>query len=353
MVSIHDRTLYESALRKAGVSHQQARRLRIQFFKHFEGCESALASVEALARKQLSDSVLFHSLELKQRIDSSVDGASRLIFEQARGLLLESVILRVDTGRTALCISSQIGCAAGCVFCATGQMRQAVNLSPSEILDQVIQAGEILRIENRRIRNIVFMGMGEPFHNEDAVSLSVDRLLDSQTFNHSANRILVSTVGAPDAMIRFATRFPDVNMALSLHAADTKTRESIIPVARRIQLPALREAVAEVEELRGGRPMMIEWVLLDGINDTDEHLEALASWLKGLSVHINLIPFNAPAEGGNLRPTPPQRRDSFAASLKDRGFTCTLRYSLGSDIAAACGQLVTSTNRFVLDSERS
>ena len=302
-------------------------------------------------RTQLEESIAFHSLSLQDRLDSEVDGATRLIFRQGRSLFLESVILRMNSGRTSLCVSCQIGCAAGCRFCATGQMRQAVDLSTDEILDQLVQANALLKAEDRRIRNIVFMGMGEPFHNEAAVAEAIERLTDPSGFNHPPMKILVSTVGVPDAMIRFAARFPKVNLALSLHSVDSKTRQKIIPIARRLPLPEIREALSQVEVLRGGSPLMIEYLLLDGVNDSDAEIEALIDWLKGLNVHINLIPFNKSDSSDSLRPTPPPRQRAIGETLKARGFSCTLRYSLGADIAAACGQLVTATNRKILSKD--
>ena len=348
MVSIHENEKIDLLLRASGLQPKDVQRLRTNFFKHFGGGQGALSAIGEPLKNELAAAISFHSLELTERLDSEVDGASRLIFRQGRGLLLESVILRMATGRCSLCISCQVGCAAGCRFCATGQMRQAVNLTADEILDQLVQANGLLQAEDRRTRNIVFMGMGEPFHNEAAVTAAVSQLIDPTAFNHSAMKILVSTVGIPDAMVRFATRFPQVNLALSLHTVDQDTRQQIIPVARRISLDDIRDALVQVEDLRAGRTMMIEYLLLDGINDSDLQITALGDWLEGLSVHVNLIPFNPSVGEGELRPTPVERRVAIGAALKARGFTCTLRYSLGADIAAACGQLVTEANRTLL-----
>ncbi len=133
--------------------------------------------------------------------------------------------MRTGTGRVSLCVSSQVGCAAACGFCATGQMGIAKSLSAAEILDQVVLAGERMQAEGRRVRNIVFMGMGEPFHNEEAVYEAVAALLSPELFHHTPGRILISTVGIPDAMIRCARRFPEVNLALSLHSVRQEVRE--------------------------------------------------------------------------------------------------------------------------------
>ena len=348
MVSIHDKSGLDNLLRAAGLRPQQIHRIRTNFLKHFEGAGRSLRGIDDGLRRELMSSIDFHPLELEERLDSRVDGASRLLFKQASGLLLESVILRIATGRCSLCVSCQVGCAAGCRFCATGQMRQAVDLTAHEIVDQLVQANAILKPDNQRVRNIVFMGMGEPFHNEEEVVKAIELLTDSSGIHHPAMKILVSTVGVPDAMTRFARAFPDVNLALSLHSVDAGIRESVIPIARRIALSDIREAVAEVESLRGGRSMMIEYLLLRGVNDSDEQISALAEWLEGLNVHINLIPFNPGGDDDSLQPTPRARREEIAEDLKARGFLCTLRYSLGADIAAACDQLVSKRNRSLI-----
>ena len=195
----------------------------------------------------------------------ALDGAaSKLLFRTADGNLVETVILRIASGRTSLCVSSQVGCAARCGFCATGQMGIAVNLTRDEILDQVIQANELLRPEGRSIRNVVFMGMGEPLHNEPAVVEALEVLLSPQCFDLPPGRVIVSTVGIPDALARCAARFPRLGLALSLHSARQDVRERLIPLARRYTLPMLRSVLEQVTG-QTGRRVMIEYLLLDGL----------------------------------------------------------------------------------------
>ncbi|MBI4605237.1 MAG: 23S rRNA (adenine(2503)-C(2))-methyltransferase RlmN, partial [Planctomycetes bacterium] len=182
-----------------------------------------------------------------------------------------------------------------------------------------------------------FMGMGEPFHNEEALHAALEVLLDPACFDYAPRRAAVSTVGVPAAMVRCARRFPGVPIALSLHAAREEVRERIVPLAKVHRLPELHAALEELARL--GTPVMIECLLLEGVNDSGDDLRALAAYLRGLPVHLNLIPYN-PIDGAEgLRGTPEPRRKAFAAGLKAAGFTVTLRYSLGADIGAACGQL--------------
>jgi 23S rRNA (adenine2503-C2)-methyltransferase len=213
------------------------------------------------------------------------------------------------------------------------------NLSYGEIADQVVQAGRLVQPEGRAIRNVVFMGMGEPFHNEDNIYRAVELLCSPQAFNLSPRHVCVSTVGIPAAMVRFAERFPLVSLALSLHSARDCVRAQLIPLARRYRLAELREALQQVIALQG-RPVMIEYLLLAGINDSDEDAVILADYLNALPVHVNLIPYNTIAGLPDLAASDRERRWAFARVLRGLGHRVTMRYSLGADIGAACGQLV-------------
>ncbi len=344
MADIHDRDHVEEIRRQLRIEPDHLRRLRNAFFKKHADPPEALAELPEARRSAFAAAVSFHSLEPVRRHDSALDGASKLIFRTTAGRLLETVILRIASGRTALCVSSQVGCAARCAFCATGHMGVAHHLTAAEILDQVVHANRLLRPEGRSVRNVVFMGMGEPLHNEDAVYAAAEALQSPSGFGLAPGRVLISTVGVPEAMVRCARRLPLAGLALSLHSARQEQREKIIPLARRHPLDRLRDAMREVTSLQR-RKLMIEYLLLDGVNDTAEDLAALSAYLRGLPVHINLIPYNPIDDAPTLRGTPPERRREFAAALTTAGFPVTVRYSLGADIAAACGQLVRRENR--------
>jgi 23S rRNA (adenine2503-C2)-methyltransferase len=338
MKHIHDPAAIEDLRRRLRIDPQQIRRLRNAFYKKHQTVKEALEQLSEPQRAVFGSEVAFRSLSLQSRRDSQQDGASKLLFRTASGRLIESVILRIASGRNSLCVSSQVGCAIRCRFCSTGQMGLALNLTRDEILDQVIQANRVLRAEGRSVRNVVFMGMGEPLLNESQVYQALDALLSPQCFDLSPSRVLVSTVGIPGAMIRCATRFPCLGMALSLHSARQARRESLIPLARRYSLGSLREAIQQVTSIQH-QPLMVEYLLLEGLNDTDEDLSQLIAYLRGLRVHVNLIPFNSIPEDVSLIATAVTRRRWFATALISAGFTVTVRHSLGADIAAACGQL--------------
>ncbi|KLU04498.1 Ribosomal RNA large subunit methyltransferase N [Rhodopirellula islandica] len=328
----------ETLRRDRRLDPQLIRQLRNGLLKKFEPDDVVRERFPA------SDAVQLHALKLFQRMDSEIDGATKLLFETDSGLLIESVILRIASGRTTLCVSSQIGCAAACDFCATGKMGIAKNLATEEILDQVVQAGQILRAENRRLSNIVFMGMGEPLHNEANVTEAIQLLTAPDHFARSPSTVLVSTVGVPAAMLRLANAFPRLNLALSLHSADQATRETIIPLGKKASLTQLHDTIQEIQTIQD-REFMIEYLMLRGVNDSAEDAKRLIDWIGDLRVHVNLIPYNTIEASPHLQASPRPTIESFADLLKASGLKTTVRYSLGHDIEAACGQLIRQENR--------
>ncbi|PHQ35890.1 23S rRNA (adenine(2503)-C(2))-methyltransferase RlmN [Rhodopirellula bahusiensis] len=328
----------ESLRRALRLDPQVLRKLRNDLLKKFEPDELVLNRFPA------ADAIELHSLKLYQRMDSEIDGATKLLFETESGLLIESVILRIATGRTTLCVSSQIGCAAACDFCATGKMGIAKNLATEEILDQVVQAGQILRAEDRRLSNIVFMGMGEPLHNEGNVTEAIRLLTAADHFARSPSTVLVSTVGVPAAMLRLAKTFPRLNLALSLHSADQATRQQIIPLGKKASLTQLHDTIQEIQAIQD-REFMIEYLMLRDVNDSAEDAKRLIDWIANLRVHVNLIPYNSIEASPHLKASPRPTIESFADVLKASGLKTTIRYSLGNDIEAACGQLIRQENR--------
>ncbi|OYW24559.1 MAG: radical SAM protein [Planctomycetales bacterium 12-60-4] len=332
-ISLFDAAGLEELRRELRLDPLATRRLRNSLLRKFDRDEQALAPFPA--RNVLS----LHSLVMAEQVESQEDGATKLLFRTSDGLPLETVLLRPQTGRATVCISSQVGCAAACAFCATGHMGIARNLTVEQILDQVLQAGQRFALEGRRLRNVVFMGMGEPFHNEAAVVTAIKRLIDPTWFGLSPRKICVSTVGLPEAILRCAERFPTVRLALSLHSARQEVREGLIPLAKRHPLDELRRTVAEVNRITSSA-VMIEYLLLAGVNDTADDIATLIDWLTGLDVHVNLIPYNPIAAAPHLKGSTPDIQQACARILKQAGFKTTVRYSLGNDIAAACGQLV-------------
>lgn len=348
MIPFYDLEAVDAFCRSERIDPQYVRKARTAYFKKSLGEEAALEQIPDEKRDAFAEAISFHVLGDVKRFDSTIDGATKLVSHTRKGFAIESVLLRPATGRIALCISSQVGCAAACAFCATGQMGVARDLSSAEILDQVAIANESLQPEGRRVRNIVFMGMGEPMHNEAALHATLATLQSSAAFDHPPSRTLVSTVGVPDALVRTAEKFPRTNFALSLHSAVEATRQQIIPLAKRYSLRQLRETVAHLNRVQPEKnAVMIEYLMLDGLNDSPDDAAALIDWLEGLRVHVNLIPFNAIPQAPHLKTSDRPTIEAFGAKIRSIGHPTTIRYSLGRDIEAACGQLVRDENREV------
>ena len=268
------------------------------------------------------------------RTEQSEDGTVKFLFELADGPFIESVLIP-ERDHVTLCISSQAGCAMGCRFCLTGRQGLKRNLSPSEIIEQVIQVKRTLD-QPEQLRNIVFMGMGEPLANYDAVVRALKNLISQDGMNFSHRKITVSTCGLAPQIKRLGLDI-SVNLAVSLNAADNETRDLLMPVNRKYPLESLMAACREFP-LPNRRMITFEYILIKGKNDRDKDVENLSRLLSGLRAKINLIALN-PHPGLNMEPPSMERIVRFREMLAEKKFTVILRKSKGSDISAACGQL--------------
>jgi 23S rRNA (adenine2503-C2)-methyltransferase len=250
--------------------------------------------------------------------------------------------LRGAKNRRTLCISTQAGCAMGCVFCATGQMGFKRHLTSGEIVAQVLYYARILKDENESVTNIVFMGMGEPFHNYDNTMAAIDLLNDKDGYNFGARRFTISTVGLVPQIRRFADEKRQVNLAISLHEVDDDKRLAIMPVNKRYNVDDVIDA-CKYYVVQTNRRVTFEWALINGINDSPEVANKLAKRLKGLMCHVNAIPLN-PTAGYSGQATDRQRAIQFKETLEQAGVPCTIRMRRGIDIAAGCGQLAGSVS---------
>ncbi len=228
----------------------------------------------------------------------------------------------------------------GCVFCATGQMGFKRNLSSGEIVAQVMYYARMLNEQGEHVTNVVLMGMGEPFHNYDNTLAAIDRLNDPDGYNFGARRITISTVGLVPQIRRFADEKRQVNLAISLHAAEDEERSEIMPVNKKYNIARLLEACRYYVD-QTGRRITFEWALIAGVNDTEEVARKLAGRLKGLLCHVNAIPLN-PTTGYHGQATDRQSAAKFKETLEQAGIPCTIRMRRGIDIQAGCGQLAGS-----------
>ena len=261
----------------------------------------------------------------------------KVLFELNSKQRIEAVLMRYRDGRNSICISSQAGCQMGCKFCATGTMKFGRNLTYQEIFDQVLFFHLMLFKENKKITNIVFMGMGEPFMNYDNVLKAAYLMNNNKYLNLGARRITISTSGLADGIRKLADEKAQFNLAISLHAPIQTIREKIMPVAKLYNLEKLNNALQYYLN-KTNRRVSFEYVMLDDINDTEECSVKLAKIAKNKLIHINLIPYNFTGIEG-IRNSKRAHILNFKKSLQKHGVNVTIRITMGQDIDAACGQL--------------
>jgi len=278
------------------------------------------------------------------REDAEEGATSKLLLTLHDGEKIEAVLMRYPADkrrgsgpRATICVSSQAGCAVGCPFCATGELGFTRNLTPGEIQDQVRIARRILRGEGRDLTNVVFMGMGEPLQNADAVLAAIDGITDPKRGGIGQRRIVVSTSGVVPGIARLAAVRPQVTLAVSLHAARNPLRDLLVPLNRKWPVEEVIAAAA-AHHRTTGRRTTYEVTMIDGINDTDEDAQALVRVLRGSDAHVNLIPMNAVAHTPWHESTP-ERIEAIATLLRAAGHSVTIRRNRGRDAGAACGQL--------------
>lgn len=275
-------------------------------------------------------------------LQRSNDGqTTKGLFRLRDGNEVEAVLMEHHGDRTTVCISSQAGCAFACAFCSTGQAGFTRSLDAVEIFDQARFFARELAARGKRVTNVVFMGMGEPFHNYEAVMEAVALLNDPHGFGLGHRHITISTVGLVDKIDRFAGERLQVNLAISLHAPNDAVRSSFMPVNRKFPLNELMDACARYVEATH-RKVFLEYVMLDGVNDDAGCAQELAALMRGRLYHVNLIPYNATPDAP-FRGSPDARIWEFAAVLERAGVPVTVRRNMGRDIVAACGQLRAET----------
>jgi 23S rRNA (adenine2503-C2)-methyltransferase len=303
-------------------------RARIQSFADMRDLPQRL-------REQLASEFRFSSFE---RVGHQValDRTEKLLLRLGDGELVECVLMRDPPDRRTVCISTQVGCAMGCVFCASGLLGVKRNLTVAEIVEQVLVLHRLMS-DDEQISNVVVMGIGEPLANFRSLMTALEQLTEDDGFGLGARRITVSTVGLPEKIREFARSGKQYNLAISLHAPNDDLRTQIVPVNRSIGIQDIMEAADEFH-FTTGRRVSWEYVLLSGINDQPQHAQQLAELLAGRIAHVNLIPMNGVSELVMTAPQEPQTR-RFLDILQQRGIAATVRKRKGADIDAACGQL--------------
>ena len=297
----------------------------------------AMRNLPRSTLERLAEVATLGELELAAE-QASRDGTIKRVYRLHDGQLIESVLMPYADGRRTACISSQAGCAMGCVFCATGQMGFSRNLTSAEIFEQAILFARELAARGERLSNVVYMGMGEPFHNYEATLGSARMLMDR--LGIGARHITVSTVGLAPQIERFADEGLQIQLAVSLHKADDAERSRLLPVNRRWDIAQLLDACRLYTE-RTKRRVSFEWAAIAGENDTPDEARRLGRLLQGMNCHVNIIPLN-PTGGYAGAPANARNIDAFQLALRQYGVGSTVRVRRGIDIAAGCGQLKTA-----------
>ena len=335
-----------AVLKRLKAPHFRLAQLRQAVFRDAQDSYEAMTTLPEELRRALSAEVPILRLS-PALVRASADGLCRkALLRLHDGLKIETVLLRPSSRRWTVCISSQAGCAVACTFCATGLMGLARNLTAEEISDQVLFWKQLMRREKiaggeAGPDNVVYMGMGEPFANYEPVAQSLRALMDQTQFGLGARHISVSTSGIAPKIERFAEDFPQVNLALSLHAAEDSLRTKLVPMNRAYPLESLAASLRAYLK-NTGRKIFVEYVLLRGENDRPQDARSLADYLRSIGplerLHVNLIAFNQTDTPHQAPPEAEARR--FQALLRRDGIPTTLRQNLGQDINGACGQLL-------------
>jgi 23S rRNA (adenine2503-C2)-methyltransferase len=296
---------------------------------------AAIAVLPRDVRATLAERLQPLSLTPVETFVTPTGDARKTLFQTHDGHAVEAVLM-VYRQRATVCVSSQVGCSVGCAFCASGSDGLKRSLSAEEMVDQVLHFARGLRDLGRRVTNVVFMGMGEPFLNYDETLRACRLLCDPEGFGLGARGVSISTAGVEPAVRRFTAEESQINLAVSLHAATDALRDRLVPLNRRYPLDALFAACADYVTRRR-RKLFFEYVVLAGVNDGDDQVRALAGRLGRPLYHLNLIAYNE--TGGEFSRPEPRELAALYDQLTAAGVTCTVRRSPGGEIEAACGQL--------------
>ena len=336
--SVFEYTLDELTtwFRERGEPAYRARQLYNWVFRNFATDYAQVTVLPAAMRERLADELPIQALTPIHEIATDDGETIKVLYRTADGQTLETVLMFYPD-RSTVCVSCQVGCAVGCSFCATGLMGLQRNVSAGEMVAQVVDMAHRSNERGRPLTNIVMMGMGEPFHNYDNVMKMVAILNHPEGMHFGSRRITVSTSGVVPFIDKLASEPYQVNLAISIHAANDELRSTMVPLNRRWPLDELIASIRRYIATTHRR-VSFEYALIAGVNDSDADARQLARRLKGLRCHVNLIPLNPTPAFPYERPSV-ERIDCFAEIINDAGIPATVRYSRGVEIAAACGQL--------------
>jgi len=318
-----------------GLPGYRAAQVRKWVFQKRAGRFEQMTDLPGSLREQLAEEFDVFAGQIA-RHQTAADGTEKLLLQLADGEHVECVLLRDDKQRRTICVSTQVGCAMGCAFCASGLDGVIRNLQSGEIIEQMLQLGQLLA-DDERLSHVVVMGMGEPLANLDALLPALETASSRDGLGIGARRITISTVGLPAGIRRLSEANRQYHLAVSLHAADDQLRNELVPINRKLGIAAVLAAADEYFE-RTGRRVTYEYVLLGGLNDQPEHARRLVERLNGRPALLNAIPYN-PVPGLSFRRPSSTAVSRFVEILERGGLNVKIRYRKGERIDAACGQL--------------
>lgn len=337
ILSLSSEAYAQEIKNRLGKGYEHARLLYQEWMR--QGTHLGLDPAFNNAKKLLQEMVETTDWSILDPVETHGDGSTqKILLRTSEGYEIESVVIPMEAGGT-LCISSQVGCKMGCKFCETGKMGLLKNLKAEEIVSQVFYALHVIKAS---LRNIVFMGMGEPFDNYEEVMKAFRVINDTSGLNFGARHVTISTSGKVDEIKKLAGEEVAPHLAVSINAPTDALRTQLMPINKTYPLSSLKEAISYYNQ-KTGRMVLAAYVLMKGINDQEEHAEEFADFLKGLNVKVNLIPYNAQSEnkfGDSKFETPENEQVGvFKQLLIKKGFQVLLRKTKGDQIMAACGQL--------------
>lgn len=339
-ISIHDEQKLKELFKESKIPAFRYGQIENAIYKNFISDFHEIQTIPKDLREILADNCEYQSLEVDHIATSENGQTTKLLFKTEDGLLIESVIMRHLSGRNTLCISCQAGCPMACTFCATGKLGLQKNLTLGEVVEQVMFAANLLNDEGTKLRNIVFMGMGEPMLNYEVMKQAINVFTNQKKFDLSNRRVTVSTCWIVPGINKFTEDFPQTSLAISLHAPNDEIRRSIMPVDHTYDIEKLMASLDNYTDKTNKR-IFYEYIMINGVNDHLKLADELGKLLEWRLAHVNFIPYN-PGEGTSsdgYSTTPRFIIEKFQKILEKYGVVSTIRATMGDDIDAACGQL--------------
>jgi len=339
--SIHEEDKIKDLLKANKEQPFRYTQIENAIYKNFATDFSEIQTLSKEVRQLLVDNCFYNSLEVEEQATSKNDQTTKILFKTKWGEFIEAVIMRHLTGRVTLCISCQAGCPMACTFCATGKLGLLRNLDYHEMAEQIMYAAKMLNDEWLRLRNIVFMGMGEPMLNYDNVAETIRTSINQKKFDLSPRRVTVSTCGIIPGIKRFTEDFPNNGLAISLHAPNDEVRKSIMPVDHTYPIKDLMASL-DAHTKKTNKRIFYEYIMIHGVNDSLVLADELGQLLQWRQAHVNFIPYNEweGTDSDGYKTTPRFIIEQFQKILEKKyGIVSTIRATMGDDIDAACWQL--------------